>query len=360
MIVRSIDVGYGFTKYIKNDDTASGIPEHCSFPSVVVPLHTHEVKHQNTDIFLNNHNVYTVPYGNLHALVGPDIQLNVKTLDQMRTNLDNFSTSHRYHALISGAIQDMNIDKIDVLALGLPVDIYKNLKDTLISLFTGNINVGINNTISINKVLVFPQPLGGLASTNHKPSNTTLLIDPGYNTLDWLVSKNFKINKQKSGSCKGGMSYVIDAIATLHREVTNDPLPYPTQIENAIIDHKKLLLVKNAPTIQNICVTDYYPHVAPIVDEFLSLIEVSIGDISNIDRILLVGGGSKFYKGFIEQRFPQLSVKTVKDAEFSNVKGFQLLANRYADDSESNLPTTELKQKINSQVSDAKKPLATT
>src|SRR5207244_11894857 len=55
-----------------------------------------------------------------------------------------------------------------------------------------------------------------------------------------------------------------------------------------------------------------------------------VGDASDIKNIILVGGGSFFFKKAIKEAFPKHRIHELKDALYANVKGFQLAGLEYA------------------------------
>src|SRR5205823_12663423 len=55
-----------------------------------------------------------------------------------------------------------------------------------------------------------------------------------------------------------------------------------------------------------------------------------VGDASDIKNIMLVGGGSFFFKKAIKEAFPKHRIHELKDALYANVKGFQLAGLEYA------------------------------
>lgn len=76
-------------------------------------------------------------------------------------------------------------------------------------------------TITVGDCRVVPQPVGGLNDFGVRhgmmkeiESGNNLLIDPGFFTLDWVMTKGMKMQSKRSGAAgHAGMAAVLRAIA---------------------------------------------------------------------------------------------------------------------------------------------------
>ena len=120
-IVRSIDVGYGQTKFIKSASAGNIVCE--LFPSVAPTLTGPLLQ----DPLLKNSDVIKVDVGGVTRVVGKDSlhfqgSLSTRILD------DSYSGSDSYMALTRGALFYIGEKCIDLLVVGLPVSLFKNVK----------------------------------------------------------------------------------------------------------------------------------------------------------------------------------------------------------------------------------------
>ena len=120
-IVRSIDVGYGQTKFIKDSSNGEYTCElfHSVAPTLTGPL--------LQDPLLKNTDVIRVDVGGVTRIVGKDSlhfqgALSSKILD------DSYSGSDTYMSLTRGALFYIGKKYIDLLVVGLPVSLFKNIE----------------------------------------------------------------------------------------------------------------------------------------------------------------------------------------------------------------------------------------
>ncbi len=55
-----------------------------------------------------------------------------------------------------------------------------------------------------------------------------------------------------------------------------------------------------------------------------------VGSVADIDRIVLVGGGARFFQPGIRARFPDHPIEVAESGIFANVRGFQIAGERLA------------------------------
>ena len=117
-IVRSIDVGYGHTKFVTeslNGQISCGI-----FPSIA-PIVT------NLSLLdaVGSVDIAKIEIGSITRVVGKDVA-NFTSAISTRIMDDTYSSSDIYMSLTRGAMSYMGRKNIDILILGLPVSLYKN------------------------------------------------------------------------------------------------------------------------------------------------------------------------------------------------------------------------------------------
>lgn len=353
-VVRAIDAGYGLTKFIrKTDDTGQLICEH--FPSLAVPsdpqtMRSLNIRHRDTVDVNVNGSSYEVGRDIIQAQTGNDVGREIG---------ENWSQAPNYQAVMMGALHYMDVDKIDLLVLGLPVHQYlsEDRCNALSEKYTGKFELPNNRTVSISKVAVRPQPLGGyidfgnhIGSLNKlieekcqhhidkekidigisplkDPSDLftkycVLVVDPGEFTLDWLLIDQGAINTKASGAAadSGRHRIVRDVHRALQQDLGQSIAPASlTRINESLRTGCSLKLGGRIVDISK-----YDKVVAQsVADPISRLIEGLRGLEDRIDIILLIGGHPAIYKSELEKRFPYVPVFLPEDPLYANVRGFQ-------------------------------------
>lgn len=341
--VRAIDVGYGHIKFTTGRDPETGLITTESFPSQspVVDVsslsETTEAKHDH----------FIVPIEDRYYAVGKDVGFAMKGANISEVLDNEFVTTPAYAARLFGAInymyRDLPDDTIDYLILGLPMTTIRDHRQTLKNLFTGT--KLINNhgdKVKINHIEVFPQPLGSYSAfmTANPPSQgkklpMALVVDPGYNTVDWFVVQGMKANEVQCGAVNRGMSAVLEGIA---RRMATPVEQGGSQFSKgasipALIRRIDQSLTSGEPFSMmghEIPLDKFMDAGNAIIDEAAQAIKNSLGIAMEIDVIILTGGGSRFYEPAIRAAFPLHKVVLLDDPAHANVRGFHFMGERIA------------------------------
>ena len=118
-------------------------------------------------------------------MVGPDARHEQAAYEFGRDHTDQNHQSDTYHAVMRAALAFMGEPRIDVLVLGLPMDRLDtpSVVESLSSHYQGQIDLGLGKRVTIERVIVHPQPFGGYIGLGHhldastKPSRTTPKAD---------------------------------------------------------------------------------------------------------------------------------------------------------------------------------------
>jgi plasmid segregation protein ParM len=259
------------------------------------------------------------------------------------TVLDNdFCLSDDYLARLRGALYYMmdrdetgakyfEGDTIGLLMVGLPVATFRNevLRKKLKTLVTGRHELPSGHSVNVERVLVMPQPMGAffeyafscdLFDTLKEQIN--LIIDPGFFTFDWLMSRGLTPQDARSNSVKRGMSAVIRDIATFanEKESWNADIGRLCQQLDAHFSKGTPFTVFNKP----IDVSNYIDAGKSVVNQAVASLVNSVGSGQDINNIILAGGGAPLYLEAIKKKFPHHNIVVTKSPVFSNVRGFQL------------------------------------
>jgi plasmid segregation protein ParM len=320
-VVRAIDVGFGL---VKCSLPGSGF---MSFPSMAIPADASAVRTLSTrrrDIGL--------------AQAGGSFGRDVT---------DEFYRGTIYEALAKGALRYMaeaGDAEIDLLVLGLPVNQYNDAKrrDHLRETYEGAIDLGDGKTMSVRKVIVQAQPMGGyaaldshldepLSSGEELDDLSVLMVDAGEHTLDWLLIQQGAINPRASGAASdAGRHRVVRAVleslaADIGRPLGPAVLP---RINEALRLKKEVKLSGVAYDL-----TRYEPVIMSVVEDSINRMVDGLRDAHEIiDLMVLVGGQPDRYRDVLKRRFPAIPVFVMPEPLSATVRGFQLIGEALADE----------------------------
>jgi plasmid segregation protein ParM len=327
-VVRAVDIGFGNTKYVTASSQAGGQVKCAHFPSVAYAT-DHDAA---PDPMGGRRRTVSIPIGGLTYEVGPDVHLAADVFNATQMH-EHYSETPEYLALLRGALHYMRQDEIDLLIVGLPVAAFKARKRAALEkLVVGSHDLGHGRCVRVHHVRVVPQPLGALMHYGHLHNRLgelrrerNLVVDPGARTFDWLVTQGMQLVEKKSHSVNRGMFDVLAAIAGGISRATNTQFREYDLIDvslrtgkNPVIFQKEYDLAKHLPLAFKVA--------EQAVGEMLHY----VSDGSDINNIILVGGGALFFKEAIKKAFPRHKLLEVKDALYANVKGFQLAGVNYA------------------------------
>lgn len=325
-IIRAIDVGYGNTKYSLSHSREGQIP--CGvFPSIVAPATEGDL----SDGAIAHRNTAVVHVSGCNYEVGPDAEL-VTTTHAARVLHSEFLGTSEYLALLRGALRYMEVDTIDLLVVGLPVSYISNKSAALRSLAEGVHVLSPRQSVRVARALVLAQPLGGLAYHamtrglyGRFLQTYSLIVDPGYYTVDWLTTKGLQPLPRRCGSFAGGVHAVARAIA---RAVANEeqiPLDELPLLDATLRDGSLTLFGRRTPLQPR-----HLEAARCVTEEAAHAIANSVGIGRDIEEILLVGGGADLYRKALAQRFPRHTVQIAPEPVLANVRGFQLIGEEVA------------------------------
>ena len=322
--VRAIDVGYGNTKFTVGVD-AHGAPVCRLFPSFA-PLAS---RRQIGGALMRRRDTVRVRVGEVDYEVGPDARLLMND-HKAHPDHERYVETDEYLALNLGAMAYMDTDVIDILVVGLPVSLLPTHRQALQEQLTGTHALSGERTVTVHKVLVLAQPLGGFINhlrVTHREqisvNHTTLIIDPGYVTLDWLVAQGTKAVESRSGAWRGGMRQIL---TTLAEAISRDRSLNPTgeQFTNLERIDEGLRCGRLRFGGREVDLATYLPEALAHLGKAINAMTNSIHTANDIDEIVLVGGGSALFQPALQRFMPGHLVHVAEDAVFANVKGFHL------------------------------------
>lgn len=326
-VIRSIDLGFGYTKHSKliNDNMV-----YDSFPSVA----PRASKIEDSDLaMINVRDTIVVKVDGTDYEIGPDSLL-LETSDSTRTLNDQYIHTAQYKALTAGALAYINEPIIDLLVVGLPVSTYAQGHEQLKKSLIGEHKINDKFTCLVKNAVVVYQPLGGLSYCMSLEENDifkdrdlkdsmNLIIDPGFLTFDFLLANGNKIIEKKSDAHTGGVSRILSAIAESISHKIGKKYDNQPAIDNALKKKKIRISGKEEDLIEHI------KNTRSVIESPITYMKNIVGDGSDIDNIILLGGGSHIFEKTLRESFKDHDIICVPDPSFANVKGYQIIGEEF-------------------------------
>jgi plasmid segregation protein ParM len=243
----------------------------------------------------------------------------------------DYTARPSYAALFHAGLLLSEMERIDVLVTGLPVSQYLDeaRRNALAEQMRGTHPVTPKRAVSVEKVKVIPQPIGGLldyiAQEDADIEDARILVvDPGFFSVDWVVIAHKDIHRQSSGTSLNASSVILDEASRLIAKDHGAAVNTET-LENAVRAGKPTVLVLGqraeiAPYIEQAAKT-----VGPVVVE--SIQKSLRTENRMLDLVILVGGGAQVVRDALQDAVPRLTVATPRNPVFSNARGFWLMGN---------------------------------
>lgn len=323
-IIRSIDIGFGFTKY---NHLIDGKLVYDSF----ISLSPRSSKIESEAFsMLNDRDTVVVTVEGTDYEIGPDSVL-LDTADSARTLNDQYINTTQYKALFYGALAYMKEDEIDLLVVGLPVSSFKGHNQRLKELMTGKHKINSKTTVDVKNVLVVMQPMGALKyclidddlkDLDIADSNN-LIIDPGFLTFDFVMASGSKIIENKSDSPSGGVSRVLNAIAESISNKIGKKYDNYNAIDKGLRKRKLRIAGKEEDLLEHI------KNTKTIIESPIIHMKNIIGDGGDIDNILIAGGGANIFEKTIKEFYPEHEIIKLPESNLINVKGYQAIGEEF-------------------------------
>lgn len=317
-VVRAGDIGWGYTKYLKIDE--EGNVQFLSFPSLAPRASGHDMSAG----LLGRRDTVVVTVEGTDYEVGPDSS-DLDINDSTRNLNDQYIFTDQYKALFYGMLSYMGEDEIDLLVLGLPVS-GLNLIQDLKKMSVGKHQITKDKEVNVKDVLILPQPLGALyhcmsmSETDERfeflDEETNLIIDPGFLTFDFLTTSGSRVVENRSGAHPGGVSKILRSIANSISEKFDIKYDDLSAIDKALTRRKLKVNGKRED------LADHIKNTRSVIEGSVNYMKNMIGDGSNIDNIILVGGGSDVFKKTIEVFYKNHEIIYIEDPQMANVKGY--------------------------------------
>jgi plasmid segregation protein ParM len=315
LISRAIDVGYWNLKFTLDESGNCQL-----FPSIAV----RSQPESKVTSLLPQRRTSIVWVDGQAFEVGPDTML----FSEVPILHADYSETPEYRALLYAALDAMHLTRIDMLITGLPVHLHQSrglrLKESLL----GRHTIRPGKTIEIVDAAVVCQPLGGFVahtdergawSTAH--SRTTLLVDPGAFTFDWMLTRGLNEIPGKSGSAEWGVSEILKSVQQHLSRDFGEMCWNLRRIDEGL--RQGHIRIKG----RQVDLAPYRMRAEPVATHAVRLMRNHIGSEHDIDEIVVVGGGAPLFLRSLYKEFPDRPVHVATEGVFANVRGFQSIGN---------------------------------
>ena len=320
-MIAAIDLGYGETKIAWH--TPDGTV-HRSFRSIVELAPTQDLELHGS----SRRRTVRVKVDDVEYEVGTDAHLVASRPDEEKDHDDAVGTPE-WMAKAKAALATIGAERIALLVIGLPVERFfkKGAKDFASARLTGVHEHCGGRTVRVERVLVLPQPMGGLIDfMEHGPSGIrnglsrqgVLVVDPGFYTTDYLLTLGGQGAPKRSGSTEYGIKKVIlMAKNAMVREHGGAPSIY--SIADASKNGEGTVFAAGV----EVRLEPYLQQALKVVgDRVLDGIRATVKTFEDIDVILMVGGGAPLFRPLISSGLPVKSVQVAPFPGFANVRGY--------------------------------------
>lgn len=313
--IRSVDVGYGNTKFTVDDRGTLQL-----FPSLAPRADVERAR----ACLLRDRRTRVVCVDGQSFEVGPDSILfpDVSILHR------DYTETPEYRALLYGALDAMEVRRIDLLVTGLPVYLHHSRAQRLKELLTGEHQIREHTELQIRQVIVVPQPLGGLvAHSLEQPDGsrsqafTRLHLDPGYFSFDWLLTRGMTEVPGVSSSLEGGVSEILRSV---QHEISRDLGESYSGLRRLDQGLREGLLQLSGRTVD---LKPYRAVAQAVAARAVRLMRNQLRHAREIDEVVLSGGGASYFEDSVREEFPDRPVQVVEEPVFANVRGFQAIGN---------------------------------
>lgn len=259
-----------------------------------------------------------------------------------RSVTENYIDSTQYKSLFYAALSHSTDNHIEKLVTGLPVSHFhsEEYRKRLADMMQGEHKIAPRRTITVESVEVIPQPGGALISVLDELEEKqqedlaelislgkTLVIDPGFYSLDYVTFSEGVLDHSISGSSLLASSRIMERAAELISKALAAPVGKELRreaVEKAIrADNKKIPYIGNMVEVK------------PYVDKASDYIgESALKEISgrlrdtNIDVVILAGGGSKLFLESVKKEFKGQKLVVAEDPVIAIAEGYFLWASR--------------------------------
>jgi plasmid segregation protein ParM len=326
----AIDIGFGAIKIAYADP--DGKRCELTYPSLTIPVSDQQAQRSA----LTNGNTRIVNVDQSLFLGGLDVYKQSTDPRVLRSLAENFWRTPSYRASLLIALSYVPEDAIDMLAIGLPIDQFKQekLREDVKNLATGLHVVPDGRTVFVRSTLVLPQGFGAFVAHAKEAGETfknsqVLILDIGFFTSNLLPTKNGAVVVSLARSVPNAgveqiLQHLVEALRKDYPNLSaNDS--FLIRLEEAVrSESQSIFLAKTS--------VELHPYLEAALHEFFTRIDRAIsrylGPIDEYRTILIVGGGAHIAHRYLVAQYPNQDVITPDSPEMMNARGYLLAATR--------------------------------
>jgi plasmid segregation protein ParM len=217
---------------------------------------------------------------------------------------------------------------IDRLVTGLPVSQYQDLtrREQLRVLLTGTHQVTSKRQVTVKAVDILPQPAGAyldmIESTDiaeELEQARTLVIDPGFFSVDWVLIDGGELRSANSGSSASAMSLLLEAADDLIQQDHGGRLGRD-QLEKLVRAGAERVQLFGSPIELAGYIAAAAKRTAAVA--ITALKQSMRSERRQVDVVLLAGGGASVYAEVVRDAFPKARIVVPEAPVLANVRGF--------------------------------------
>lgn len=326
--VVGVDVGYSNLKVVSGTDiNRKPRPGNGAWiwPSGAAPV---EYQHEQMPVQGDLSGIRVLLDGKDYVAGVAHDQISVKA----RVMSPDFASKDTYRALMYAAFVTTQLEEIDTLVTGLPVTQWADpaARQKVAAWLEGAHQVGHGRTVCVKRAHVIAQPMGGFMDFMSSQAGgggdwaneaMVMVVDPGFYSLDWVVMRDGLYEPQSSGTSNRSVHSILKRVDQLIEQDTGGTYGVE-RLERAVRDKDKKIFVDGAakalePYLQKAC-----NELVPEAIEGLSTALTDAGKQRLIDRVLVVGGGARFFRPYLEKRFGAHKVAVCESPELANARGY--------------------------------------
>lgn len=251
------------------------------------------------------------------------------SIDYQRVLHSDYPASDSYKALFHAALLLTSVTKIDVLVTGLPVSQFldADYRAKLKSQFEGEHQVTKKRKIKVENAVIVPQPLGGYMAAvdaNQELSDLrVLVIDPGFYSVDWTMVRNGMVVPNALGTSVKAVSALFEEASGIIFRDHGGKVSIE-DIEKAVSSGKgSVILFGDKIELSGILKEAINNIKGDLSGEIKASLRASK---SEVDAVLLVGGGAALYENIAKEMFPRSKLVVADNPVSANAHGFRLIA----------------------------------
>lgn len=197
--------------------------------------------------------------------------------------------------------------------------------------------LGCDKTVTVRNVIITIYPLGGYhdyrntigADRSDHFAGRTHIVDPGWNTLGWMLIEGMTPLVDSTSSIEMGVAGVLEKVGRRISMSASDELPFPSSSLLTEID--RWVRAGEISLEGGKFTTAIQPYLKPrrdYLERVVIKILSSLEEKTTISEVVVVGWAASLYKPVIAKYFPRHDVIIPNDWVYANVRGFQAMGFR--------------------------------